>query len=42
MNKGDGTPVLGGSLYFSFHPKWSKLCTLLQTDANDAEKILNF
>jgi hypothetical protein len=26
----------GGSLYFNFHQKWSKLGTLSQTDANDA------
>jgi hypothetical protein len=27
----------GWSLYFSFHKKWSKLGTLLQIDANEAE-----
>jgi hypothetical protein len=36
-NKGDGTLVVGGRLYFSFHPKCSKLGTLLQRDANDEE-----
>jgi hypothetical protein len=27
----------GESLYFNFHQKWSKLGTLSQTDANEAE-----
>jgi hypothetical protein len=39
-------PLLhGGSLYFSFHQNWSKLCTLLRTDANESEmkkKVQNF
>ncbi len=32
-------------IYFSFHQKWSKLGTFLQTDANEAEmkkKLKNF
>ncbi len=33
----DGTLVAGGYLNFSFHQQWSKLCTLLQADVNDAE-----
>jgi hypothetical protein len=31
------TLAQGESLYFSFHQKWSKLCTLLQKDANEVE-----
>jgi hypothetical protein len=30
-----------GTLYFSFHQKWSKHCTLLQKDANGAEMKKN-
>jgi hypothetical protein len=32
----------GGSLYSSFHQKWRKLGTLLQTDALEAEMKKNF
>jgi hypothetical protein len=35
--RGRGTSLHGGSFYLSFHQKWSKLGTLLQTDANEAE-----
>jgi hypothetical protein len=42
MNKEIGAPLVGECLYFSFHPKWSKLCTLLQTYANDAEMKKKF
>jgi hypothetical protein len=35
--KGRGTPLHGESLYFSFRQKWSKLCILLQKNANEAE-----
>jgi hypothetical protein len=33
---------MGGSLYFGFHQKWSKLGTLLQTDAKVAEMKKKF
>jgi hypothetical protein len=37
-NKGEwDISMVGGCLNFSFHPKCRKLCTLLQTHANDAE-----
>jgi hypothetical protein len=35
--KGRGVFLHGGILQFSFHQKWSKLGTLLQTDANETE-----
>jgi hypothetical protein len=35
--KGRGTPLHGESLYFSFRQKWSKLCILLQKNANETE-----
>jgi hypothetical protein len=35
--KEERTLVAGDTNYFSFHQNWSKLCTLLQNDANDAE-----
>jgi hypothetical protein len=35
--KGRGSLLHGGSLYFSFHQKRSKLGIFLQTDANNAE-----
>jgi hypothetical protein len=37
-----GTSLHGGSLFFSFHLKWSKLGTLLQTDANEADMKKKF
>jgi hypothetical protein len=35
--KGRGTSLHGESLYFNFRQKWSKLCILLQKNANEAE-----
>jgi hypothetical protein len=40
--KGRGTSLHGGSLYFSFHQKWSKLDTFLQSDSNEAEMKKKF
>jgi hypothetical protein len=43
--KGRESFLHGGSSYFSFHQKWSKLGTLAQKDAKEAEmkkKIKNF
>jgi hypothetical protein len=43
--KGKGSFLHWGSLYFSFHQKWSKLGTLVQKDAKEAEmkkKFKNF
>jgi hypothetical protein len=40
--KGMGTSLHAGSLYFSFHQKWCKLGTLLQTDASEAEMSKKF
>ncbi len=36
-NLTQGETLHGGSLYFSFHRKWSKLGTHLQMDINEAE-----
>jgi hypothetical protein len=35
--KEDETLMAGGYLYLSFNRQWSKLCKLLQADANDAK-----
>ena len=34
LSKGDGTLLHRGGLYFIFHPKWSKLGTILQKGPN--------
>jgi hypothetical protein len=39
--KENGTLVAGGYLCLSFYQKWSKLCTLLQTDPKEAEMKKN-
>jgi hypothetical protein len=37
-----GAFITWESLYFNFQQKWNKLCTLLQTDANEAEMKKKF
>jgi hypothetical protein len=41
MMKERGSSLHGGS-YLSFHQKWSKLGTLLQSDAYEAEMKKNY
>jgi hypothetical protein len=41
FKKGRGTSLQGGSFYFRFHQKWSKLGTILQTGSNEAETKKN-
>ncbi len=40
--KGRGSLLHWGSLYFSFHRKWSKLGTLVQKESNETEMKKKF